>query len=174
MTAKGQARAAKAREPNRTRQWNEYNRWLRSDNTDAEIMEFIRADLDELNKKAGITFLPQRHYDRKRGNIYGNWMYRHSWSTNKGYIQNATLLCPLVERCGYPCEAKIEETPGQFIFYIHAKHTAADHKDDISRYLSVDKQDFVRKAVKTAPMKTAAELIKIQECARLANQANRS
>ena len=40
------------------------------------------------------------------------------------------------------------------------EHTAADHKDDSSRYLSVDKQDFVRKAVKTAPMNTAAELIK--------------
>ena len=73
--------------------------------------------------------------------------------------KNTTLLCPLVERCGCPCEAKIEETPGQFILYIHAERTAADHKDDSSRYLSVDKQDFVRKA-KTAPMNTAAELIK--------------
>ena len=160
VTAKGQARAAKARGPNRSRQWKEYNRWSRSDNTDAEIMEFIRADLADSNKKAGILSLPPRHYDCKRGNMYGDWMYRHTWSTNKGYMQNTTLLCPLVERCGCPCEAKIEETPGQFILYIHAEHTAADHKDDGSRYLSVDKQDFVRKAVKTAPMNTAAELIK--------------
>ena len=57
-------------------------------------------------------------------------------------------------------KAKTEETPGQFIFYIHVEHTSADHKDDSSRYLSVDKQDFVRKAVKTAPMNTAAKLIK--------------
>ena len=53
-------------------------------------MAFVRADLANLNKK-GITFLslhPQLHYDRKRGEIYGDcqWMYRHSWSTNKGYI----------------------------------------------------------------------------------------
>ena len=87
-------------------------------------------------------------------------MYRHIWSINKGYLQNTTRLCPLVERCGCPIEAKIEETPGQFILYIHVEHTAADHKDDSSRYLSVDKQDFVREAVKTAPVNTAAELIK--------------
>ena len=31
---------------------------------------------------------------------------------------------------------------------------------ETSRYLSVDKQDFVREAVKNAPMSTAAELIK--------------
>ena len=83
-----------------------------SDNTDAKIMEFIRADLADLNKKAGITSLLPRHYDSKRGNIYCDWMYRHTWSANKGYMQNTTPLCPLVERCGCPCEAKIEETPG--------------------------------------------------------------
>ena len=100
-------------------------------------MAFIRADLADLNKKAGITSLPPRHYDRKRGNIYGDWMYRHTWSTKKGYMQNNTLLCHLVERCGCPCEAKIEETPGQFILYIHVEHTTDDHKDDSSRYLSL-------------------------------------
>ena len=75
-------------------------------------------------------------------------------------MQNTTLLYPLVERCGCPCEAKIEETAGQFILYIHAEHTSSDHKDDSPKYLTVDKQDFVRKAVKTAPMNTAAKLIK--------------
>ena len=51
--------------------------------------------------------------------------------------------------------------------YIHAEHTAANHRDDSSRYLSVDKQGFVRKAMKTAPnaahehtVNTAAKLIK--------------
>ena len=89
-------------------------------------------------------------------------MHCHNWSTNKSYMQNTMLVCPLVERCGWPCEAKIEETPGQFILYIHAEHTSADHQDDSSRYLSqaFDKQDFVRKAVKTAPINTASELIK--------------
>ena len=85
-------------------------------------------------------------------------------------MQNTTLLCPLVERYGCPCAAKIEETPGQFILYVHAEQTAADHKDDNSRFLSVDKQDFVRKAVKTAPMNTASELIKNVQ--RLAHQAH--
>ena len=123
-------------------------------------MAFARADLADLNKKAGITSLPQHHFDCIRGTMYDDRMYRHSWSTNKGYKQNTILLCSLVESCGCPCEAKIEETPGQFILYIHAEHTAADHKDDSPRYLTVDKQDFVRKAVKTAPMNTTSELIK--------------
>jgi len=56
----GQAPAAKQRGPNRTREWKEFNWWSRSDNSDAEIMSFIRADLAELNKKAGITSLPPR------------------------------------------------------------------------------------------------------------------
>ena len=72
VTAKGQARAAKARGPNSTRQWKEYNLLSHSDNTNAEIMAFVRADLADLNKKAGITSLPPRHYDRKTGNIYGD------------------------------------------------------------------------------------------------------
>ena len=123
-------------------------------------MAFIHEDHAHLNKKAGHTSLPQRHCDSKRSNIYCNWMYRRSWSTNKGYMQNTTLLTSLlfpqglVEHCWCPCVAKIEETPGQFI---HAEHTSADHKD---RNLSIDKQDFVRKAVKTAPTNTAAKLIK--------------
>ena len=74
----GQAPAAKQRGPNRTWELKEYNQWLRSDHSDAEIMSFIRANLAELNKAAGITSLPPRHYDCKRGDIYGDWMYRHS------------------------------------------------------------------------------------------------
>ena len=50
-----------------------------------------------------------RAEDCKRGSIYGNWMYRHSWSTNKVYVHNTTLPCPLAERCGCPCKAKLEE-----------------------------------------------------------------
>ena len=64
-------------------------------------MAIIRADLAELNKKAGITFIPQRHYDSKRDNIYCDWMYRHSWSTNKGYINlHAKYHAPK-----FPCRA---------------------------------------------------------------------
>ena len=90
---------------------------------------FIRADLANLNKKACVTSLPgpPRLYDRKRGNIYCNWMYRHRLSTNTlGYKQYTTLLCPLVESCGCPCDVKIEETSGQIILYIPEEHSAAD------------------------------------------------
>ena len=52
-------------------------------------------DLAELNKRAGITFLPLHHYDSKHGDIYGDWMYWHSWLTHKGSIINTMLLCPL-------------------------------------------------------------------------------
>ena len=144
----GQAPAAKQRGPNRTREWKEFNRWSRSDNSDAEIMSFIRADLAELNKKAGITSLPPRHYDSKRGDMYGDWMYRHSWSTHKGSIINTTLLCPLVERCGRPCEAKIVEMPGP----VHSTYSC--------RTYGSRSRNRIHSAVKTAPMNTASELIK--------------
>ena len=52
---------------------------------------------------------------------------------------------------------KIEESPGQFILYVHAKQ---DHKEDKAKVLKYDTQDFIRKAVKTAPMNTSSELIK--------------
>ena len=121
---------------------------------------FISSDLDELNKRAGISSLPPRHYDRKLGNIYGDWTYRHSWSTLKGTIINTTLLCPLVEGYTCPCEAKIVEMPGQFILHIHAEHTAANHATDHAKFLIEDKQDLIRNTVKTVPMNTTSELIK--------------
>ena len=152
--------AKRMKRPNRPREWKEYNRWSRAQHTDTEIMAFIRAALAELNKKAGITSLPPRHQDRKKGDIYGDWMYRTAWTTCKGAVNNTSLQCPLVERCGCPCEAKIEESPGQFILYIHAEHTAEDHKADKAKFLKYDTQEFIRKAVKTAPMNTASELIK--------------
>ena len=40
-------------------------------------MAFLRVDLADLNKNAGITSLPLHHYDCKRGNIYGDRMYHH-------------------------------------------------------------------------------------------------
>ena len=108
-------------------------------------MAFIRADLADLNKKAGITSLPPRHYDRKRGNILCNRMYSHTWSTNKGYMQNIALLCPLVEHCGCPCEAKIEETPGQFILYIHVDIPQLTTRTTVpDTFLSTSKTLFAR------------------------------
>ena len=79
---------------------------------------------------------------------------------------------------------KIEETQGQFILLIHAEHPAADHWTDSSKlflwpgqatwsknlfaiFCGRDKQleartcsHWLRNAVKTVPMKIAAELIK--------------
>ena len=52
----GQAPAAKQRGSNRTRECQEFNRWSRSDNSDAEIKSFIRADLAELNELASPPF----------------------------------------------------------------------------------------------------------------------
>ena len=54
---------------------------------------------------------------------------------------NTTLLCSLVERCGCPCVTKIVEMPGQFILYIHAEHTAADHATDHAKFLTQNKQN---------------------------------
>ena len=60
------------------------------------------------------------------------------------------LLCPLVERCCCPCETKIVEVPGQFIQHIHAEYTAADHATNYAKFLTHDKQNLIRNAVKTA------------------------
>ena len=52
------------------------------------------------------------------------------------------------------------EMPGQFIIYIHAEHTTADHGTDKANFLTRDKQDLRRNNFKTAPINTASELIK--------------
>ena len=108
-----------------------------------EIMAFIRAALAELSKKAGNTSLPPRKQDRKKGDIYGDWMYRTSCTTCKGAVNNTSfcvvLLSVAAVQC--PCDAKIEESPSQFIFYGHAEHTAEDHKEDKAKFLKYDTQD---------------------------------
>ena len=40
------------------REWRKYNRLASADHTFMEMMAFIRADLAESNRKAGITSLP--------------------------------------------------------------------------------------------------------------------
>ena len=77
-TGNGQATAAKQSGPNCAQEWKEYTR---SDHYNVEMMSlFAQTWLTkpDLNKRAGITSLPTRQYDRKRGNIYWDWMYRHS------------------------------------------------------------------------------------------------
>ena len=70
-------------------------------------LSFICVDLAELNNRAGITSLPPRHYNSKRGNMYGDWMYQHSWSTHKGTIINTTLLCPLLSAAAVLVKPKL-------------------------------------------------------------------
>ena len=120
-------------------------------------MSFIRANFSDANKRAGNSFLPPHHYDCKRGNIYGD-----SCTDTVGLLTRAplghhqqhanTLLCPLVERCCYPCESTIVEMPVQFIQYIRAEHMAADHKTDDTKFLTRNKQDLLRNAVKVVPI----------------------
>ena len=136
MKGNGQALTAKQRGPNNTREWKEYDRWSRSNHSIAEIMPLICADLAELNKRQYITSLPPRHYDHKRGSIYGDvptQLYGDVPPANqlvhaKGTIINNALLCPLVERCCNPCESKIVEMQGKFILHIHTEHTAAEQR----------------------------------------------
>ena len=78
-------------------------------------------------------------------------MYRTSSTTCKGAVNNTSLQCPLVERCGCPCVAKIEESPGQFILYVHAEHTAEDHKEDKAKFLEYYPQEFIRKLSRRPP-----------------------
>ena len=84
----------------------------------------------------GIVVLTQLVYSQE-----------HHWA-----IINNTLLCSLVERCCSPCESKIVEMPGQFILYIRAEHMAADHKTDDTKFLTRNKQDLLRNAVKVVPI----------------------
>ena len=46
---------------------------------------------------------------------------------------NTVINCPLNERCGCKCQAKIVQTPTQTVLFIADKHTAADHVADKDR-----------------------------------------
>ena len=56
------------------RTWTEVNRWHHSDSPREDIMGYIRSDLNELNRNAGIQDLPGSHKDRKE--MYGNFQGR--------------------------------------------------------------------------------------------------
>ena len=46
---------------------------------------------------------------------------------------NTVINCPLNERCGCKCQAKIVQTPTQTVLFTADKHTAADHLADKDR-----------------------------------------
>ena len=80
------------------REWTAVNRWHHSDSTPEEIMGYIRSDLNELNRNAGIQDLPGSHKDRK--DVYGNFQFRRTWSTSNDLVTNTIVNCPLLLRCG--------------------------------------------------------------------------
>ena len=112
----------------------------RANRSHMTMMAFIRADPAYLNKKAGIKFLPSCHQESKEDDIYCDWMYCTSWTTCKGPINNIFFCVPhslvQIECCGCPREAKINQSPGQFVLYVYAEHTAEDHKEDKAEYLT--------------------------------------
>ena len=125
VTAKGQARAAKARGPNSTRQWKEYNLLSHSDNTNAEIMAFVRADLADLNKKAGIISLLVTTIARQATYTATGCAATVGAPTLATYKIPGSYV-PLLT-CGCSCEAKIEETPvTRNILLLRTKTTVPD------------------------------------------------
>ena len=57
--------AKKKRAASEQRVWTEMNRWHRIDSTDAEILIFIRRELDKLNSSSGLLHIPGSHKNRK-------------------------------------------------------------------------------------------------------------
>ena len=66
--------AKKKKKNNKVRDWIETKRWNRTDHSDKDIEAFVRAELDELNRSAGIMHLPGAHKDSV--NKYGDFQYR--------------------------------------------------------------------------------------------------
>ena len=142
------------------RQWTEVNRWHHSDSTPEEIIGYIRSDLNELNRNAGIQDLPGSHKDRK--DVYGNFQFRRTWRTSSDLVTNTIVNCPLLRRCGCQCQAKIVEQPTQTLLFISNSHTAADHvsQKDTAKFLSHQQKVLISSAVKLAPLQTSGELIR--------------
>ena len=134
------------------------NRWHRIDSTDAEILIFIRRELDELNSSSGLLHIPGSHKDLK--NDYGDFQFRRSWISGNGLVRNTVANCPLWTRCGCKCQAKIVETPIHIILFIPNSHIAADHvgEKDKAKFLSHKEMNLIATAVKLAPLQTSGEL----------------
>ena len=140
------------------REFKEHMRWHRSDASDADIYGLLRYELQELNKQAGVHFV-RRHTDRKQGDLYGDWILRRQWTTNKRSILNTIVQCPLVKRCGCPCQVKIVQTATQIIMSIADIHTAQNHVEDKAKFLTHQQRSLVATAVKLAQMNRASQLL---------------
>ena len=127
----------KKRAVRRLREFKEVDRWDHSDSNEEDIVVFIRRHLDECNQNARIQHLTGKHKDRK--NIYGVFQLRRTWTTNKNFVTNTILSCPLRDRCNCQCQAKIIEIPVLTILFIADLPTAADHvgSKDRSKFQSI-------------------------------------
>ena len=149
----------KKKKVNVPRQWNEVNRWNREDHALQDIKAFIRAELDDLNRSAGILHVPGAHKDRN--NEYGDFQFRRQWIT-RDRVEHFLYACPLRQRCKCQCEAKISHFPTAIILYVSKQHTAHDHvcERDSGKYLTFQQKSFIANAVKVAPLQTGSELIR--------------
>ena len=153
VTAEGQARAAKARGPSSTSQWKEYNRWLCQDNTMPKIMAFIRADLADLNKKAGISSaasLERQHL--RRLDVPPQLEYqRVTCKIPRSYVPLLSAVDVLAKQKLRKRRANTFSTCTRNIQLPTTKRTLTDIFPLTIKILF---------AVKTAPMNIVAELIK--------------
>ena len=150
----------KKKKENKPRDWKEVKRWQRDNHTDEDIDVFIRKHLDDLNRSAGILSVPGAH--KNRVNKYGDFQFRHKWQSSKGKVMNDSASCPLKDRCGCECEAKIMRTSEEVILFFHKAHTAEDHvpEKDKGKFLKFQQKAEIAHAVKIAPLQTASEFLR--------------
>jgi hypothetical protein len=79
----------KKKKINEPREWVEVKRWKCEENALKDIKEFIRAELDELNRSAGILHVPGAHKDGN--NEYGDLQCRRYWLTKKNQVEHFSL-----------------------------------------------------------------------------------
>ena len=71
---------AKKKKVNIPREWREVERWNLCDHSEEDIDAFIRRQLDDLNRSAGILYaVPGAH--KNRNNKYGDFQFKHKWAT---------------------------------------------------------------------------------------------
>jgi len=150
----------KKKKENKPRDWKEVERWQRDNHTDEDIDVFIRKHLDDLNRSAGILSVPGAH--KNRVNKYGDFQFRHKWQSSQGKVMNDSASCPLKDRCGCECEAKIMRTSEEVILFFHKAHTAEDHvpEKDKGKFLKFQQKAEIAHAVKIAPLQTASEFLR--------------
>ena len=69
----------------------------------------------------------------------------------KGFVNNNSVLYPLVENCVCPYKAKIEELLGQFILFVQEEPTAVNHKKDKASILIKKHRSLFRRCLLLLP-----------------------